>query len=244
MWFLAVTIAVTVAVPRDAQALISLFTGKSSSQILAKCLMRQPTPQVETCRFLARIADPTAAGVTGIEFTIQYDPLRYEFDEANSGPLGVFSVGGDAPPVNPGIGTQPLQLLPDSGYTAGAPLPGSTLTYTNTHGLLTVNYHLASPITVDNEINVFRTDFRFIDPVDIDVALSTVTYHAAGPGGDFSSVSFSCTTTDVSGGCGSNTPSTGETLSLQLVPEPGTLLLVGSALAGLVACRLRRRASV
>jgi hypothetical protein len=66
----------------------------------------------------------------------------------------MFSVGGDTPPVDPRVGTEPLALLPASGYTPGAPLPGSTRTYTDVAGLLTVNYNLASPVTLDTEVNI------------------------------------------------------------------------------------------
>jgi hypothetical protein len=129
-----------------------------------------------------------------------------------------FSVGGDAaPPPNPGVGTQPLALLPNTGYKPGAPLPGSTLNYTDSGGFVTVEYHLHDPVTSDENLNFFVLGFKLIHPIVINLARSTVTYYPDSSGRDFTELAFSCG--DVA--YGSNTPTMGITVGY-VVPEPET----------------------
>jgi hypothetical protein len=215
----------------------AIFGGITSFQWELRCLRLPSNPSVGTCRFLSGLWDPALSGVTDFAMELQYDPSKFTFDQADSGPLGIVSVGGDAPAPDPGVGTEPVSLLPISGFSPGAPLPGSTLTYTNTNGLLTVNYDLGSPVTIDSDIDFFRTDFEFVHPLIISLPSSTITYAASGPGGDFSLVSFSCTSSDLTGGCASDTPSTGVTFFFDSVPERPTWALmllgfVGLGLAG------------
>jgi hypothetical protein len=218
---------VVLSVPRGAFAIISGGDVPASLLFLAECKLFANTEEdVKRCITAAGILDPPAIGVERITFSIQTDPRFYIFDPINSGPLGIFSVGGDAPPPDPGVGTRALQLLPDTGFTPGAPLPGSTLTYTDVNGLVTVDYQLASPITASTNVNFFRLDFDFVNPVVINFAESTVTYMASGPGSDFTQVSFACQTVQANGTCGSDTPSTGATFNFSVVPEPSTLELM------------------
>jgi len=180
-------------------------------------------------------------GVTGLTLSIQTDPSRYTFNPAGSGPLGVFSVGGDAPPAAPGIGTQPFQALPTSGFSPGAPLPGSTLIYTDVAGLLTVNYQLATPITLGSEVNYFILEFDLVHPVLIDFATSTVTYAPTGLGGDFTQTSAACTTVEPMGGCASDDPTSAITFNFSYVPEPAIWLTMTVGLGGMGAMLRARR---
>jgi hypothetical protein len=184
--------------------------------------------------------DPPVSSVTGLTLTVQYDPSRVAFAPELSGPLGQLSVGGDAPPPNPGVGTQPLALFPTSGVAAGAPLPGSTFTFSDAGGLLTVNYQLAAPVTTDSDINFLRLAFRLNDPVLVDFAQSTVTYSENSPG-QYTQVSFSCTTSDGLNQCGSSHPSTGVTFNyVSSVPEPATFALLVAGFVALGAGARRR----
>jgi hypothetical protein len=192
------------------------------------------------CNFLATVYDPIAIGVTDLTMTIAYDPTKYIFDAAGSGPLGAFSVGGDAPPPTPGIGVEPLQLLPATGYEPGDPLPGSTLTYTEAPGSVTVHYTLASPVTVDSEVNFLRLQFDLVTPMIIDFAESRAIYYPSSPGLDFTQTAFSCKTEDGTNQCGSDNPAVGTTFHLVGVPEPATWAMLVSGF-GLVGAALRSR---
>lgn len=212
----------------------------NSFEFKLRCLRLPSNPSVETCDFLSAIWDPPTDGVTAFDMALRYDPIRYSFVPGQSGPLGIFSVGGDAPAPQPGVGTQPISLLPDSGYSPGAPLPGSTLTYTDVGGVLTVHYELASAVSSNVDINFFRTDFKFLTPIVIDLNLSTFTYETElGAGSDFSLVSFSCVSENPTFGCGSDTPSTGLTTHYAPIPEPSSLVMMFIGLAFL-ATRARR----
>ena len=205
-----------------------------------RCLQASPLNTIAECRNVGNNADPVSVSVTELVLTMRYDPSLYIFDQALSGPLGIYSVGGDTPPVNPGIGTQLVQLQPSMGDNPGAPLPGSTLTYTNAGGVVTVDYHLASPITQTSDQNFFLLEFDFVNPVVIDLARSTITYATTGPGTDFTQVSFVCTTTDPTGGCGSDHSSTGISFNLAEVPEPSSLFLVGCGIVFGLMMRIKR----
>lgn len=200
-----------------------------------------PLNTLAQCTQVGINADPASVSVTGLSLTIQYDPSIYTFDQADSGPLGIYSVGGDAPPVDPGIGIQPVQTQPSTGDSPGAPLPGLTLTYTNVGGLLTVNYQLASPLTQTSDLNFFLVEFDFVNPVFIDLSRSTAAYATSGPGADFSVMSFTCTATALTGGCGSDNPSTGVSFQLAEVPEPSTLFMLGPVSALALVARHRKR---
>ena len=208
----------------------------SINTILTDCIRKLKLDEV-TCGSLAWLVDPPAPGVTELTTSLEYNPSMFTFNQAASGPLGAFSVGGGTPPDPGGMGTEPLELLPTTGYTPGARLPGSTLTYTNPPGLVTMDYQLANPVSVIGDVNFFLFDFDFVVPVTIDLAASTATYLPTGPGGSFTQASFSCTTSDGANQCGSDSPSTGITLNLATIPEPapGPLLLAaGLAVLGVI----------
>jgi hypothetical protein len=197
------------------------------------------------CKQMAKVEDPPADGVTSLHLELAFDPSKYAFDAAASGPLTPFATGGDNPPVSPGVGTEPFQALPVGGITPGAPLPGSTLTFTVTPGLLTVDYALGSAVTASGDVNDLLLVFDLVHPRWIDFPASSVTYFSSGPGADFTKLAESCTT--LSGlGCGSDFPTSGETVNYVYatgVPEPAgwSVLLLGFLGLGAVLRRARGR---
>jgi hypothetical protein len=196
-----------------------------------------------TCLKFAIRVDPVG-DVSSVSTTLQYNTSRFSFNASESGPLGVFSVGGSAPPATPGVGTQPLPIFSSLQDTPGAPLPGSTLAVNDVGGVVSVNYTLASPINVPTETNFFLLVFDYVRPVTIDASRSTVTYSALTPGADFTETSLVCSSGDpLVPTCGSETPAMGITVNLTSVPEPSTLTLLASglALAGGAVYRRRRR---
>jgi PEP-CTERM motif len=190
------------------------------------------------------IDPPSSSDLTSLTISMKYNPSLYTFDQSLSGPLGVFSVGGDSPPVSPGVGVQPLQQLPSTGYSIGTPLPGSSLTYTVAGGVVTVNYNFAkTPVTTTGDVNAFYLDFDLVTPLRINGATSTVTYLAAGPG-QFTQLAGSCTTVAGAGPCGSASPTVGTNFTFS-IPEPTAwaMMLVGLGAVG-AAMRFRRRGTV
>jgi hypothetical protein len=234
---LAAIAAATVSAPSAALAARPGHTIFDSTAVYWQCLAAGR----KGCLKAYDLEDPPSIGVTSLTLSLKYDPSIFTFDPADSGPLGIYSVGGDAPPVAPGVGTQPFQELPSAGFTPGAPLPGSTLTYTDAGGLLTVDYDLASPITASDDVNYFLLAFDLVHPVPINFALSTVTYLETGPGADFTKTAFSCTTT-TGVGCGSDVPTSGVTINFVGVPEPAAWALLVLGFAGLGAMLRARRA--
>ena len=212
-------------------------TSLTSAQAYAQCI-KEPDDGYFFCALVAAFVDPPVSGLTGFDLSMRYNTSLYTFDQALSGPLGVLSQGGDNPAVNAGVGTQSLQLLPSTGYSAGSPLPGSTLTYTDVGGVLTVDYQLASPVVYSGDANVFRLSFDLIVPLSVEVGLSTVSYSANGPCTDFTTLIFTCTTSDGRDQCGSDQPAEGVSFNFT-VPEPPTWasLILGADFIGWAARR-------
>jgi hypothetical protein len=193
------------------------------------------------CYAVAFLADPIGLDIMSTSMTLEYDPARFAFDPLSSGFLCQFSVGGDCPPAAGAVGTFPLPIAPTLPFSVGQPLPGSGVALTDTGTAVTLDYDLASPVTITDDTNFFLFMFRFIDPVLINPSKSTVTYSALSAG-DFTQTSFVCHTDSIPDlGCGSAHGITGVTLNL--IPEPSTILMVGSGAMGLLASAWRRRKS-
>jgi len=203
------------------------------------------------CKAVAFVADPVGPDITDISLTIQYDPSLFTFDNPASGFLCQFSSASDCPLAGSSIGTQPVQLLPSSGFTPGSPLPGSAVSLTDTGSEVTLDYHPGTPVTVEEDTNFFLFSFDFRTPMEINLDESTVTYAGVGdpPGSSFTQTSFmqtnfACSTTQIADtGCGGAPGISGITLHLVSAPEPDSWLLLLSSLVGLLAfcCAFRAR---
>jgi hypothetical protein len=193
------------------------------------------------CARIALLVDPPARGITDVAIALQYNAAQFAFDLQNSGFVTPFAINSDNPPVVAREGTLPLDLLPSSGFTPGQPLPGSSVTLTDTGTVVSLSYHLSTPVTIDSETNLFLFAFNFRDPPIIDIGTSTITYLATESGADFTQTSFVCHTDVIPDtGCGSANPVTGITLNLEPVPEPGTWSLFVTAVAALLFLGRRR----
>jgi len=213
----------------------------TSEAVTAGCLAKFPKEEI-FCNQQGTFIDPPGDGIQSFHFAMQYDSSRYVFDPSKSGPVGPFAVGGDAGP-SAGVGTQLIGLAPDDGVMLGAHLPGSTYSFTDIAGVVTIDMTFASPIFFNTDSNVLFLDFNLITPVFIDVSRTTVTYDAVNPGLDFTTLASSCTLSSGEGGCGSDTPTKGITIHYaDPIPEPGAyaMMLAGLALMGLVARRRKQ----
>lgn len=233
-------------VPSTSHAIIHFPRGRAASdRVVNGCLDKfPPFPTEDTVEFCAKmgaLADPVVTGIDTIQYTLTYNIDKLIFDPSRSGPLGILSVGGDSPPVDPGVGTQPFTLWTPTGYRPGAPLPGSTLTYEDVGGVLTITYKLADPISIDDPLNFFLTAFKRKKPIwiDADLTKSLNVYYSDGPGNLFSDMGLSCSPID----CGSDNPVSGvsEFPALVAVPEPGTWALLIVGFGGLGAALRKRR---
>jgi hypothetical protein len=234
----------TVSLPREARAIIGGGLGmaaNSSKFLYAVCDPLGGT--IYSCGRVAIRLDPEGS-VRHVTSTIDYDLVgpQFRFNQALSGPLGPFAIGGSAPAATPGIGTQPLPIFTTLPDTPGAPLAGSTLTIVDDGLFVTVDYLLAEDVIVAAETNYFLLVFDFLVPIVIDGSRSTVTYSTTRvPDADFTETYFLCESGDPSIPlCGSTNPSVAITLNAHTVPEPSSAALVATGLGG-AALLLRRR---
>lgn len=212
------------------------YKNLTSDRVMAACESRGLN--LEQCISNARFIDPDVDGVTSFHFKTQYDTSRYIFDPLGSGAIGPFASGGDVGP-GPGSGTELLQTMPIGSFKFGMPLPGSTFTYTDVNGILTIDMTFAAPVYFSGDSNVLLLNFKFIKPLLLDVSKSYVTYDPVNPGSDFTTLDVSCITTGATNACGSNMPTAGvSTVLVPGVPEPATVPLV---LAGLAVAIFGRR---
>jgi hypothetical protein len=121
----------------------------------------------------------------------------------------------------------------------GGPRPGTSFTFAVDRATARVmlDYDLsANPATAVEERNAFAIGLDLLFPWSGTVALSDT----PGPH-DMFFTSFSCVATqdDVPAFCGSSNPSVG--IDFGTVPEPTTLLLFGTTMAGLGLARWRQR---
>ena len=238
------------ATPRAARAVIGGAPGLSMH--FSKHLYNLCTPNggdVYTCTHVLLRVDPPS--VQHVVMTQDYDfsGPGLDFVQAMSGPLGVFSVGGSAPPATPRVGLNPWEiagvdpdvLVPD---TPGAPLPGSILTYLDNGIAVTVDYQLAAPIDpVPVETNFFLLAFEYEVPLVIAKSLSTVDYgNGPNPNADIVELFALCESGDPANpDCGSLHPIEWIELHPFLVPEPSVAALLGAGLVVAAAWRWRRR---
>jgi hypothetical protein len=199
------------------------------------------------CNVVAIIVDPVSPSVTGFALSMQYDPAKYAFNPSRSGPLCQFAQSGDCPPLDPLPGTQPVQLLPSTGYTPGATLPGSSLSMADAGSQVNVIYSLETGVSVPTDANIFLLMFDLVHPVVFDENTASVTYGSPGVGiaagePDFEQKTFFCTTNPPGGNCSSNTPvTTITTTGFTSTPEPSSVMLLASGVAALVGAGAVRR---
>lgn len=217
---------------------IAIVGDADLASVIAYASCREGGGSFWKCAGIAAIVDPPAIGVTNISQSLQYDSSLLKFNAQKSGFLGQFSENGDTPPTENLIGTVPLGLLPNTGYTPGNPITGSTFSLTDTGSVVSLNYQLPSPVTVNGDVNFFLYYFDLIEPQLIDLSKSTITYSATEQGSLFTQTNFVCTAADGKG-CGSSHPITGVSINLFPVPEPSSMTLGLISLAG--AAGLRRR---
>jgi len=210
------------------------FLGAIEASIAAYSACRARGGTEEKCTPIALAIDPAGPQITRLQFAMQFDPSRIAINVPLSGFLCDFSSNGDCPPIAGSSGViegQPLNV--------GGPRPGTSFIFAVDPAAATVklDYDLsANPATAVEERNAFAIGLDLLFPWSGTVAL----FDTPGPH-DMSFTSFSCVATqdDIPAFCGSSNPSMG--IDFGTVPEPTTLLLLGTTLAGLGLGGWRRR---
>jgi hypothetical protein len=151
----------TVSPKKDARAMAVPIPPYDLAASVAAYLACKSGDSLGDCKAVAFVADPVGPNITDVSLTIQYDASLFTFDNPASGFLCQFSSAGDCPLAGASIGTQPVKLLPSSGFTPGSPLPGSTVSLTDTGSEVTLDYHLGTPVTMDEDTNFFLFSFDF-----------------------------------------------------------------------------------
>jgi PEP-CTERM motif len=169
--------------------------------------------------------DPSGSDISSFQLEIDYDPSKWIFDAAASGPLCAFASGDSPCPANSAaVGTFPIA---DGASSPGSLLPGSTITMTAAGGVVTVDYELASPVDLSLDQNVFALAFDAVDAVDLSHP-PTATYFGSPGSYQFSVPSFSCNN-QVPPPCGGDPAIYGADINATFVPEPSTwaMMLLG-----------------
>lgn len=223
------------SVQATAENFAATNTNLTSATVFAACVARISIPgtgvTAGTCTDLKIFADPPVAGVQSFHYALQYDPAKYIFDPANSGPTGAFALG-SITPVGAGNGSEQIRVVDPNAFVLGSPLPGSSYTAQDVGGVVTLDISFATPVVAEGDNNIFLLDFRFKTPF-LDLTNTIVTYNMSGAGQDFTTLASSCITEDARNLCGSDTPTSGLTITYVAgIPEPATSSLL---LAGLVA---------
>lgn len=121
---MAITVIVSILLsvaPTVAVTFPEAKTKLTSEAVYASCSAHKPD-MLDYCFRLSKEVDPVAPDVKSFHYVEQYDTSLYTFDPADSGPMGIFSDGGD-PGGSAGTGTELVRLLPTSGHSPGPLLP-------------------------------------------------------------------------------------------------------------------------
>lgn len=196
-------------------------------------------PPGADCLYLAWIADPPSANVTGLSTGLTYDPSDWIFQPSLSAFLCGFSVGGDCPPADPVVGTYPLSSLPLTTVTPGGPLPGSSYSLVDDSvlGQVVLNYSLATPMPTGSvDQNFFEFVFEAVVPFD--PTYTTVSFFDTPGSYQFNQIGCTMSVDFAETGCHSDTAIYGFNVS---VPEPTALSLLAASVLFLALARRRAR---
>jgi hypothetical protein len=163
---LAAAIAATAAFASTPAEAFKKGGSEQLSQDMAHLLGAPDRDLTYADQWLIFLEDPAVDAISGFSLTFGYDPSKFTFEPSFSGVVCGFAVGTCLPP-SAKYGTYLISDFPLVDFTAGAPLPGSTLTVTNdaTAGVVDVVYDLGSPLTLPgDDTNIFAFVFKPVSP--------------------------------------------------------------------------------